>query len=170
MMNRRDFLSSRRLANAAGQVLGAVDDLAELTDIPEEEQHAATAETVLIRASRRAMATTFEVALPFATPDALLAAEAALDVVDRLEAQLTVYRDDSDVSSLNRLAGSQPVHVDEALFELLRLAARLTAETQGAFDVTAGTLVKAWGFLRGPRRVPSPDELADALHRVGWRH
>ena len=83
MLNRRDFLSSRRLAHATGQVLGAINDLAELTDIPEEEQHAAT---VLIRASRRAMATTFEVALPFATPDALAAADAVLGLIDELEA------------------------------------------------------------------------------------
>jgi FAD:protein FMN transferase len=169
MINRRDFLSSRPLANAAGQVLGALDDLTELAETLSEEPPPPP-ETLLFRASRRAMAATFEVALPFATPDALLAAEAALDEVHRLEAQLTVYRDDSDVSNLNRVAASKPVHVDEALFELLRLAARLTAETQGAFDVTAGTLVKAWGFLRGPRRAPRAEERAAALQTVGMRH
>jgi thiamine biosynthesis lipoprotein len=168
MLNRRDFLASRPLANAAGQVLGALDDLTELAETLSDE--APPPETLLFRASRRAMAATFEVALPFATPDALLAAEAALDLVDHLEAQLTVYRDDSDVSNLNRLAGAQLVHVDEVLFELLRLAARLTEETQGAFDVTAGTLVKAWGFFRGPRRVPQPEERAAALRTVGMCH
>jgi thiamine biosynthesis lipoprotein len=170
MMNRRDFLSSRRLANAAGQVLGAVDDLAELADIPEEEQHAAAAETVLIRASRRAMATTFEVALPFATPNALAASDAVCGLIDQSEAQLTVYRDESEVNSLNRQAASQRVCVEKELFNLLRLAARITTDTQGAFDVSAGAIVKAWGFFRGPRRVPSTEERTAALQCSGMRH
>jgi thiamine biosynthesis lipoprotein len=116
------------------------------------------------------MATTFEVMLPFGTPDALAAAEAALDAIDRLEAQLTVYRDTSEVSRLNRAAPHAAVPVEPGLFELLGLAARITAESEGAFDVSAGALVKAWGFFRGPRRVPSDAERAAALERVGMRH
>ena len=56
------------------------------------------------------MATTFEVVLPFGTPDALAVAEAAFDQLDELEAQLTVYRDTSEVSRLNRprLAHGKP--------------------------------------------------------------
>src|SRR5262249_40871298 len=78
-----------------------------------------------------------------------------------------VYRDSSEVCRLNRLAATRPVSVEEGLFELLTLCARLTAETHGAFDVTAGALVKAWGFFRGPRRVPPDAERAAALAQVG---
>jgi thiamine biosynthesis lipoprotein len=127
-------------------------------------------EFALLRFSRRAMATTFEVMLPFGTPDALAAAEAALDEIDRLEAQLTVYRDTSEVSRLNRAAPHAAIPVEEGLFDLLRLAARVTADSEGAFDITAGALIKAWGFFRGPRRVPSDAERAAALERVGMAH
>ena len=62
------------------------------------------------------------------------------------------------------------VPVEAGLFELLQLAARDHGETDGAFDITAGPLIKAWGFFRGRAACPSDDELAAALERVGMRH
>src|SRR5262249_59453634 len=91
-------------------------------------------EVALLRLSHRAMATTFEIVLPFATPHAAELSEPAFDLLDRLEAQLTVYRDTSEVVNVNRLAPHAPVVVEERLFALLELAARVTAETEGAFD------------------------------------
>ncbi|HKI31295.1 MAG TPA: FAD:protein FMN transferase [Gemmataceae bacterium] len=165
-MDRRDFLSPGQFAAGAGQFLAAADELrAAALEAPAPPQ-----EFALLRFSRRAMATTFEVMLPFGTPDALAAADAALDEIDRLEAQLTVYRDTSEVSRLNRAAPFAAIPVEEGLFDLLCLAARVTAATDGAFDVTAGALIKAWGFFRGPRHVPSAEERAAALGRVGMRH
>ena len=116
------------------------------------------------------MATTFEVLLPYGLPDALEMAEAALNEIDRLEDQLSVYRDHSEVSGLNRRADREAVPVEEHLFELLCLSARITDETAGAFDVTAGALSKAWGFYRRHGRVPTEAERAEALSRVGMRH
>jgi thiamine biosynthesis lipoprotein len=116
------------------------------------------------------MATTFEVVLPFGTPQANAIADTVFDEIDRLEAQLTAYRDSSEVCRLNRRAAAHAVPVEEGLFDLLSLCARLTAETQGAFDVTAGALIKAWGFFRGPRCVPPDPELATALAQVGMGH
>jgi thiamine biosynthesis lipoprotein len=163
-MNRRDFLAPRHLARRAGHVVGALDDV-----LPQPPKPF-PAEFALLRFSRRAMATDFEIGLPLGTPRAMAAAEAALDEIDRLEGQLTVYRDDSEVSRLNRLACGDPVRVEERLFGLLQLAERLSTETGGAFDVTAGALVKAWGFFRGPPSVPDPESLARARARVGMRH
>jgi FAD:protein FMN transferase len=163
-MKRRDFLHPRRLAQTAGQVLAALD-VVELSP-----PHEPVADVPLLRAARQAMATTFEVLLPAALAESLPAAEAALDVIDRLEAQLTVYRDDSEVSRLNQRAAAEPVEVEEGLFGLLCVAARISAETQGAFDVTAGALIKAWGFFRGPRRVPGEWERRHVQQRVGMTH
>src|SRR5207253_2492780 len=94
----------------------------------------------------------------------------ALDEIDRLEAQLTVYRDSSEVSRLNLLAPATDVPLEKGLFDLLALSARISEETQGAFDITAGALIKAWGFYRGPRRAPEEEERRQALTRVGMRH
>jgi thiamine biosynthesis lipoprotein len=162
-MNRRDFLDPRHLAQVTGQMLGALADLNEPVSTSAEE-------VALLRASHRAMATTFEVQLLYGTPNAVALAADAFAEIDRLEQQLTVYRQTGEVSRLNRLAGITAVPVEENLFHLLRLAARITQETEGAFDITAGALIKAWGFYRGPRRVPSDEERSDALSRVGMHH
>jgi thiamine biosynthesis lipoprotein len=162
-MDRRQFLHPRRLAHTTGQVLGAVtDELPVALPAPSPAPEAA-----LLRLSRQAMATTFELVLPVGAEHGIEIGEAVFELLDVLEEQLTVYRDTSEVSGLNRRAAREPVVVEEGLFELLRLAAQITEETEGAFDVTAGALIKAWGFFRGPRRVPSEAERAEALSRVG---
>ena len=172
-MNRRDFLHPRRLATSAGHVLGA---LQELQTVPARGAPATTLATArredlaLLRLARRAMATTFEFLLPFGTPRAQEAGEAGLDLIDAVEDQLTVFRETSEVSALNRRAADGPVPVEERLFGLLTLAARVSQETGGAYDITTGALTKAWGFYRRAGRVPSTDERREVLTRTGMRH
>lgn len=124
----------------------------------------------LLRYSRRAMGTVFEVVLPLGTPNASQAACSALDLIDHLESLLSAYREDSEVSRLNREACHREIVVSPELYELLELSARLTRDTDGAFDVAAGALIKTWGFFRGPRRVPEPEERKEALRRTGMHH
>src|SRR5438874_713484 len=102
-MNRRDFLHPRQLAETAGQVLGALQTLRSPEPAPRPH------DVALLRASRQAMATTFEVVLPCGLPFALEASQDALDLIDRLEEQLTVYRESSELSHLNRRAFHEPV-------------------------------------------------------------
>ncbi len=46
----------------------------------------------------------------------------------------------------------------------------LSEQTGGAYDVTSGALSLAWGFVRGPKRVPDAAALAEARARTGWQH
>ncbi len=163
-MNRRDFLDPRLVAGAAGQLLGAWEEIRKI-DLPTPDE-----EFTLLRFSRRAMATTFEVLLPFGVSNAAGLAEAALDEVDRLEDQLTVFRPNSEVSRLNQTAGQKPVPVENRLFQLLAQAAELTRETEGAFDIATGALTKLWGFYRRSAKAPTPEELAEVMTRVGMKH
>jgi thiamine biosynthesis lipoprotein len=156
-MNRRRFLHPGHLAAAARQVL----------DFQSDDTRRVAEETALLRFSRRAMATTFEILFPFGTSEATSAAEAALDEIDRLEDKLSVYRPESEVSRLNQRATLEPVPVEENLFQLLSDCARLTQETSGAFDVSIGALIKAWGFYRRAGRVPSVEERVAVSQRVG---
>ena len=123
--------------------------------------------TVLLHLRRQAMATQFEIVLPFGTPDAVSMGENAFDLLDSLEEQMTVYRESSEISRLNRRAFGSCVRVEARLFQLLETAARIHRETEGAYDITAGALIKAWGFFRGPRRVPTEEERDAARQRVG---
>jgi len=128
------------------------------------------ADTPLVHLGWRAMATQWEILLPLGTPDATAAGRDAFELLDRIEARLTVYRDTSAVSKLNAAAAAGPIRIETDLFDLLAFCARTHAETHGAFDVAAGALVKAWGFFKGPRRVPTEDELATARQRSGMGH
>lgn len=124
----------------------------------------------LVRVRRPAMGSYFEIRLGAKIPGAVDLATRALNLVDALEAQLTVYNDESEVSRLNQTAHLGPVIVERGLFGLLERAVELSRETGGAYDVTSGALSTAWGFTRGPKRVPSAEELAEARARTGWRH
>jgi thiamine biosynthesis lipoprotein len=124
----------------------------------------------LVRVDRAAMGCHFEVRLPAGTPGAVDLACRALDQIDALEAQLTVYREDSEVSHLSATAHLGPVEVERGLFELLELAVSISRQTGGAYDVTAGALSEAWGFVKGPKRVPDAATLAQARARTGWQH
>jgi FAD:protein FMN transferase len=124
----------------------------------------------LVRVHRPAMGSFFEVKLAASTPGGVDLACRALDLIDSLETQLTVYRDDSEVSRLNARAHLGFTTVEPHLFRLLQTAVELSRRTQSAYDITSGALSEAWGFVRGPKRVPEPAVLADARARTGWRH
>lgn len=113
------------------------------------------------------MACRFEVVLPGDAPQHIGPARAALDEVDRLEAELSVFRDTSALVHVNQHAATVSVAVGAELFELLACCQRTHTETEGAFDITSTPLSRCWGFLRREGRVPSPDEIDDARACVG---
>jgi len=120
------------------------------------------------RVSRMAMACRFEIAFPWTGSEpAQAAALRALDVIDQVEQELSYYRPGSELSRLNRLAGSNPVVTTPRLFRLLQLAETVYRETAGAYDLTSTPLSDCWGFLQREPRVPSQGSLQDALARVG---
>lgn len=158
--HRRDFLKGRAAADALEHYVDA-----RLSDLDAEP---ASEAGYLVRIGRRAMACEFEVLLNAGEyPDGAEHALAALDLVDELESQLTVYRESSEVVEINRQAGTIPVAVEARLFELLRFAKQLHLETEGAYDITSGPLTKVWGFSRRQGSVPSQADLNEALARVG---
>jgi thiamine biosynthesis lipoprotein len=115
------------------------------------------------------MACEFSVLFPAGASRAVDAGLAALDEIDRLEARLSVFLPDSEISELNRRAAAKPVRVAEDLFDLLRLALALCRATGGAFDAATGALLRAWGFQGGMRRVPADKERLTALASSGSR-
>src|SRR5262249_50796718 len=56
------------------------------------------------------------------------------------------------------------------LFSFIADAMRYNRESEGAFDITVGPLMKAWGFFRGEGHLPTVDELAAARRHVGAAH
>jgi thiamine biosynthesis lipoprotein len=175
---RRNFLQGHSTARefaVAGPGNGNAEPSAESATPTETRATAAplTAgrNSLIVSVRRRAMACEFEVQLAAARDDdSMEHVFAALDLVEALEAQLTIYRDDSEVIRINQRAAISPVSVEERLFALLKEAARLHQETDGALDITSGPLSDAWGFSRRSGRVPSDAEIDSARERVGMQH
>ena len=121
-----------------------------------------------VTVARHAMATRFEIVLHGRDAVRLRAAgEEALDEIERLDAQLSLYRPTSEIAHLNRAAAAGPVRVSPEVMRLLRHARQLSAETDGAFDITVAPLMRCWGFIGGTGKVPGKRALAAARARVG---
>lgn len=112
-------------------------------------------------------------ALFFAAPgfDAGNARQALQAAVDEVDAQMSTWKADSDLTRLNRAPVGEHVAVPAMLMEVLKLALAVSRASDGAFDIGVGDAVSAWGF--GPaaaasvlirsamtaRRVPAPEAL-----------
>ncbi|HST12579.1 MAG TPA: FAD:protein FMN transferase [Terriglobales bacterium] len=137
------------------------------------------AATLLVRAagaqrlerSTDAMGATFSVVLYGSNRASMNEAiDAAFAEAHRLDALLSNYRPASEWSRINREAAAHPVAVSTELFRLLSECVEYSRASEGTFDLTVGPLMRAWGFFGGGRRVPSPDQIREALELVGYRH
>ncbi len=116
------------------------------------------------------MATRFEIVLHGENPVASRAAgEEALDEIDRIESQLSLYRSGSEVARLNAEAHQRAIRVTPSLFQLIERARELSRETNGAFDITLAPLVRCWGFMGGNGSMPEPAAVAEARASVGMQ-
>lgn len=88
--------------------------------------------------------------------------------VGSIEKTLSVTREDSDVSRVNREAGRRGATVDSGTVEVLIRALELCELTGGALDITAYPAVRAWGFTAGEHRVPSPSELEALATKIDY--
>jgi thiamine biosynthesis lipoprotein len=125
-------------------------------------------DSVRVEASEEAMGTTFTVIAEGTDRDGLgTAVRAALAEAVRLDHLLSNYKAESEWSAMNREAARAPFVVSPELFELLDACLAYSRDTDGAFDVSVGPLLKAWGFFNGEGVRPSADAVTRALENVG---
>jgi len=80
----------------------------------------------------------------------------AVAEVRRIEALLTTYADSSQTNLIIRNAGIEPVKVDQEVFNLIERCIKISRLTQGAFDITYGSLDKGlWNFDKNMTALPS---------------
>jgi thiamine biosynthesis lipoprotein len=165
--SRRDFLKGKAALNALEGFADGYKSELPKAGAPREP----VAESYLLEVARTAMAVEFQVLLNAGEHgQAPESAVAALDLVEQLEAQMTVYRDSSEVSRINQTAYESDVPVEPRLFALFQAAQRISAETGGAYDMTSGALSKVWGFYRRQGRMPGDEEIGAALACCGFRN
>ncbi|MFN0133478.1 MAG: FAD:protein FMN transferase [Phycisphaerales bacterium] len=97
------------------------------------------------------------------------AAAAAFDRIAEIEQVLSDYRPTSEASRLSARAGGEPTPVSADMLRVLIESSRISAATDGAFDVTVGPLVLLWREARRLGQLPDPAALAAARQLVDWR-
>lgn len=122
------------------------------------------------RDNRPLMGTVVSLTLEGRSPAVLAqAADAAYREMGRLSDMMNHYDPDSVVSAINRQAGVRPVKVPLELMDVLQSAQRLSARTNGAFDITVGSL-RGWRFDPAQPRIPTRAQIAAMLPQVNHRH
>lgn len=127
-------------------------------------------ELIRIEQSRQIMGTVFTIAAYGEDPDYLEQVfQQAFDEASRIDAMLSNYRPESELSFVNRHAAQEPVRVSKEFFELLQQCLNYSELSEGAFDITVGPLMKLWGFFDRQPQVPTPGQIEQTLKRVGYR-
>ena len=94
----------------------------------------------------------------------------AFDEVHRVDAFLSHYRPESELSRINERAAREEVRLSAEMADLLATCLRYAAASEGAFDIAVGALVKAWGFYKGDGGMPNGWTLWWAKRNSGFRH
>jgi len=94
--------------------------------------------------------------------------ETGFGELNRIDAMMSDYKQDSQLSKVNREAFAGPVKVSPELFEILQKSVEYSKLTNGAFDITVGPLVDLWHKAGKTNRMPDENTLASAKARVGY--
>jgi FAD:protein FMN transferase len=97
--------------------------------------------------------------------------DAAAEEIRRIERLLTTYAEDSETNLINRNAGIAPVEVSPETFQLIERAIRISGITQGAFDITYGSVDKSlWNFDDQMTRLPDRNTAKKMVRLINYRH
>jgi FAD:protein FMN transferase len=97
--------------------------------------------------------------------------DTAIAEIRRIEQLLTTFSADSQTSRINENAGIAPVAVDPEVFDLIERSIAISKITQGAFDITYGSIDKSlWNFDKGMTSLPSKEEALKRVHLINYNN
>lgn len=95
----------------------------------------------------------------------------AVEEIRRIESLLTTFREDSQTNAINREAGIRPITVDREVFDLIARSIRISELTQGAFDISYGSVdKKLWNFDLSMTRLPDAATAREAVRLINYRN
>ena len=95
----------------------------------------------------------------------------AIDEISRIEKLLTTFSDDSQTNLINQNAGIQAVKVDKEVFELIQRSIRISELTQGAFDITYGSIDKSlWNFDLTMKALPDAETARQSVRLINYKN
>ncbi len=95
----------------------------------------------------------------------------AIAEIRRIEALLTTFSDDSQTNQINQQAGIQPVKVDKEVFDLIKRSLKISELTQGAFDITYGSIDKSlWNFDLSMKALPDAETARKSVRLINYKN
>lgn len=95
----------------------------------------------------------------------------AVEEIRRIERLLTTFADTSQTNQVNAMAGIRPVKVDEEMFALVQRSIAISQVTQGAFDITYGSIDKSlWNFDKEMTALPDAETAKKMVHLIDYRN
>lgn len=88
--------------------------------------------------------------------------------IEGIEQKMSVDLEESEVSQINQNAGIRPVVVSDDTFQVISEAIKYSELTSGRFDITVGPLVKLWGINKPEQKVPSEEEIQEAITKINY--
>ena len=97
--------------------------------------------------------------------------ELAIAEIKRIEKLLTTFDDNSQTNQINRQAGIAPVQVDREVFDLINRSLKISSVTDGAFDITYGSIDKRlWNFDKTMTALPDADTAKSMVRLINYRN
>jgi len=97
--------------------------------------------------------------------------DAGIAEIRRIEKLLTTFSDDSETSLINKNAGIEPVAVSAETFNLIERSVRISKITQGAFDITYGSVDKhLWNFDVNMKSLPDKETAHKLVRLINYRN
>lgn len=94
--------------------------------------------------------------------------EAAFTEIENVDKLMSKYKNDSEISELNRDGFRRAVKVSKSTYEVLQRSIEFSKLSRGAFDVTVGPLVDLWHSAQDANSIPNDVELQQAHSKVGY--
>ena len=97
--------------------------------------------------------------------------EEAVEEIQRIERLLTTYAESSETNLINRNAGIVPVKVSRETFGIIERSKRLSEITQGAFDISYGSIDKnLWNFDSSMKSLPYKAKAKKMVRLINYRN
>ncbi len=91
--------------------------------------------------------------------------------IKRIEKLLTTYSNDSETNLINNNAGVAPVKVSAEIIALIQRSLRISNVTQGAFDISYGSVDKSlWNFDTTMTSLPSREEAKKSVRLINYKN
>jgi thiamine biosynthesis lipoprotein len=95
----------------------------------------------------------------------------AINEIKRIERLFTTFDDASQVNQINKFAGIKPVRVDKEVFDLVERSKKISSITQGAFDITYGSIDRSlWNFDASMTSLPDQKTARKLVRLINYRN